>query len=220
MDIQARLFLDIKLVTFVAALILALPAQAERADRDKPVNLEADRITVDDVKKVHVFEGNVILTQGTLMITTEKLVVTQDSEGFQKGVATGGSGGLARFRQKREGKDEYVDGRAERIEYDGKAEKSELFVRAYLKSGLDEVRGQYVSYDGKSESYIVSGGTSANAAVVPGKDSRVRAVIQPKHKEGAKPASIPSSKTAPAPAISTEPVPLKGAHDIANPRQE
>uniref|UniRef100_UPI002FD8C14D lipopolysaccharide transport periplasmic protein LptA n=1 Tax=Rivihabitans pingtungensis TaxID=1054498 RepID=UPI002FD8C14D len=86
---------------------LAAPAYAEKADREKPINLEADRMSMDDINKVQVYEGNVILTQGTLQIRTAKLVVTQDADGFQKGVATGGENGLARFRQKREGKDEW-----------------------------------------------------------------------------------------------------------------
>jgi lipopolysaccharide export system protein LptA len=161
------------LATLLAALA-AGNACAERADRDKPVNLEANRVTVDDVKRTHVFEGNVVLTQGTLAIRTAKLVVTQDAEGFQKGVATGGEGGLARFRQKREGKDEYIEGEAERIEYDSRGEKAEFSNRAQVKSGADEVRGHFISYDGKSEQYVVTASPGS-------KDGRVTAVIQPKN---------------------------------------
>jgi hypothetical protein len=69
---------------------------------------------------VHIFDGNVTLTQGTLVIRGDKLVVKQDAEGFQNGVATANPGNLARFRVKRDGKDEYVEGEAERIEHDAK----------------------------------------------------------------------------------------------------
>lgn len=169
----------------LASLITTLAcgnAWAERADRDKPVHLEAARVTVDDVKRTHIFEGNVVLSQGTLVIRTAKLVVTQDAEGFQKGVATGGEGGLARFRQKREAKDEYVDGEAERIEYDSRGEKAEFFTRAFVRSGADEVRGHYISYDGRTEQYLVT----ATPGASPGsKEGRVTAIIQPKN---AKPA--------------------------------
>lgn len=193
---------------------MPLSAFAEKADRDKPVNLEADRIVIDDARKVNVFEGNVQLLQGTLMIRSDRLVVTQDADGFQNGVATGGPGGLARFRQKREGKDEFIDGEAERIVYDGKAEKAEFFQRARVKSGLDEVRGQYISYDGKNENYLVtSGPAGTTAAPAPGKDNRVRAVIQPKSKAAAGQPAAPA-----IPAI--EPAPLKAVPQIANPRQE
>ena len=98
-------------------LALAVPAHAEKADREKPMNLEADRMSMDDVKKVQIFEGNVVLTQGTLQIRTDKIVVTQDADGFQKGMATGGPGGLARFRQKRDASEDYIEGEAERIEH-------------------------------------------------------------------------------------------------------
>ncbi len=169
------------------AILSALPAKAERADRDKPVNIEADRITVDDAKKIQTFEGNVQLTQGTLVIRAEKLVVTQDANGYQKGVAYAGGGRAASFRQKRDGKDEYVDGEAERIEHDSKAEKTELFNKAHIKSGLDEVHGQYISYDAKSENYLVSGNTPTGSTAQPSPQERVRAVIQPKNREADKP---------------------------------
>lgn len=173
-----------KLAYVTAAILTALsvPAFAEKADREKPMNLEADRISMDDIKKVQIFEGNVILTQGTLQIRTNKLVVTQDADGFQKGVATGGANGLARFRQKREGRDDYIEGEGERIEHDARDEKTEFFVRAWVKSGLDEVKGHYVSYDALSEKYLVTnaGGDTKSAAGAP--QARVRAIIQPRSK--------------------------------------
>ncbi|HMV04222.1 MAG TPA: lipopolysaccharide transport periplasmic protein LptA [Accumulibacter sp.] len=162
-------------------LALALPAHAERADRDKPVHLEADRMSIDDIKKIQTLEGRVVLIQGTIEIRTNHLVVTQDADGFQKGTATSGANGLARFRQKREGRDEYIEGEAERIEYDARSEKAEFFNRAWVRSGLDEVRGQYISYDGLNESYLATtGGAAKNAGGA--SQARVRAIIQPKSK--------------------------------------
>jgi len=190
----------------------AAPALAERADRDKPIQLEADRITVDDAKQVQVFEGRVQLIQGTLVIHTERLVVTQDADGFQKGVAFAGERGLAHFRQKREGKDEYIEGEAERIEYDGKSEVAQFFLRARIKSGLDEVRGQYISYDGKSENYLVTNGPGGTVvAPVAGRDARVRAVIQPKNKDTKAGAKLLGSSPA---------RPLKAAPELTTPTQE
>lgn len=188
-------------------LTCSLPATAERADREKPINLEADRITMDDVKKVQVFEGNVVLTQGTLQIRSSRLVVTQDADGFQKGSAQGGANGLARFRQKREGKDEFIEGEGERIEHDARNEKTEFFVRAWVKSGLDEVKGHYVSYDALTEKFLVtSGGETKSAVGVP--QARVRAIIQPKGKNSA---DTPDKKG--------EPLSLKPAEKVA-PRGE
>lgn len=184
-------------------------AWAEKADRDKPVNIEADRVAVDDVRKLQVFEGNVVLVKGTLVIRAARIVVAQDAEGYQKGVATGTDTVLPRFRQKREGVDEYMEGEAERIEHDAHSEKTEFFNRAWVRSGLDEVRGQYIAYDGKNEHYVVTSGPHGTRAA-PGSGERVRAVIQPKDK---------NKGTAPASESPGTP-PLKGAPVISNPRQE
>ena len=163
-------------------LLHAFPALAEKADREKPIALEADRITMDDVKKVQTFEGNVVLTQGTLQIKTARLVVTQDADGFQQGVAFGGANGLARFRQKRDGRDDYIEGEAERIEHDARNEKTEFFVRAWVQSGKDEVRGQYISYDALTENYLVTNGAGESKSATGTPQARVRAIIQPKGK--------------------------------------
>lgn len=171
----------------IAAVLLsiyAFPAFAERADREKPINIEADRINVDDVKKVQVFDGNVVLNQGTLQIRANRIVVTQDADGFQKGTALGGANGLARFRQKREGKDDFVEGEGERIEHDAHNEKTELFVRAWVKSGSDEVKGNYISYDALTEKYLVTTGGGETKSATGAAQARVRAIIQPKGKNG------------------------------------
>ena len=174
-----------RIIFLIAACLLSglsLPAFAEKGDREKPISLEADRISLDDIKKVQVFEGNVVLTQGTLQIRTNRLVVTQDADGFQKGVATGGANGLARFKQKRDGVDEYIEGEGERIEHDARDEKTEFFVRAWVRNGLDEVRGQYIFYDALSEKYLVTNGAGESRSAVGAPQARVRAIIQPKGK--------------------------------------
>lgn len=205
-------FLRLAFIAGIAgATLAATVAKAEKADRDKPVNIEADRVSVDDVKKVQTFEGNVQLVKGTLTIRAERIVVTQDDDGYQRGVATGSATTLPRFRQKREGQNEFVEGEAERIEHDAKAEKTEFFNRAWVKSGLDEVRGQFISYDARSENYFVTSGPNGTRAR-PGSGERVRAVIQPKNKDA-------GTGTPPQTAGATAP-PLKGASSITIPRQE
>ena len=96
-----------------------LPALAERADRDKPVNIEADRITVDDAKKIQVFEGNVQLVAGHAGHPDRKSWWSpRTPTASRRASPMAAPAAWPRFRQKREGKDEYVDGEAERIEYD------------------------------------------------------------------------------------------------------
>lgn len=190
---------SIAAVLFLA--LLASPAFAELGDRDKPINLEADTMTVDDVKKVSVYQGNVVLTQGTLTIRADKLVVSESKDGSNHGTAHGNP---ATFRQKREGVDEYVEGYGSRIEYDSGKDLVELFTQARMKRNQDEVRGNYISYDAKTEFFKVIGGKEAVTANNP--RGRVRAVIQPKKKDEA--------------PVGAAPVTLKPATGIANPRDE
>ena len=157
---------------------MAAPALAEKADRSKPINLESDRMHVDDAKKISVFEGKVVMTQGTLTIHADKITVRQDPQGFQYGTAIGNP---ATFRQKRDGGGGYIDGAADRIEYNGKLDRVEFFNHAWLKrEPADEVRGNYISYDAPTEYFTVTGGGSTvpGASVSPG--DRVHAVIQPR----------------------------------------
>lgn len=181
----------------LSALLLTLGfsnrAFAEAADRDKPIDLEADTVKVDDAKQTSTYSGNVILTQGTLIIHADKLIVREDKEGFQHSTSLGNP---TTFRQKREGKNEYMEGSAQRIEYDGRMDKVQLYTKAWVKRGEDIVHGDYIMYDANAEyAEVIGGGNPA-----PGNSNgRVRAVIQPKNKKApdattpAKPASPSSS---------------------------
>ncbi|HWQ38602.1 MAG TPA: lipopolysaccharide transport periplasmic protein LptA [Burkholderiales bacterium] len=196
----ARRAADTLIALWLAMAVVPSPALAERADRDKPVNLEADRVEIDDAKKEAVFHGNVTLTQGTLMIKADRIIVKQDAEGFQYGIAYGNQ---AYFRQKREGVDEYIEGFADRLEYNGKADKLEMFANAQLKRGADEVRGDYISYNATTEFFQVIGG--GKTAATPGNpQGRVRATIQPRPRN-------------PQPTAQ-EPLPLKPAEQVGGSR--
>lgn len=156
----------------VCAALLTSPAHAEKADRDKPVNLEADTVTLDDVRKISVYQGNVILTQGTLMLRADQVQVTQNASGLDKISATGRP---ASFRQKVDGRDEFIEGFSSRIEYDGVNSQLELIGQAQLRRGSDELRGAQISYNANTEFYKVVGQPDAKTPA-----GRVRAVIRPK----------------------------------------
>jgi lipopolysaccharide export system protein LptA len=155
--------------------LVALPAVAEKADRDKPTQVEANRMTADDVRRLNIFEGDVIVTKGTIRLTCDRLVVRQDAEGFQFATATGRP---ARFRQRQDAKPGdkegiWVEGEALRIELDDRKQQIELFDNARVNRGGDEVAGDYIFVDQRSDFYQVSSGKGAAKG-------RVKAVIQPK----------------------------------------
>lgn len=163
-----------------AILLFWIPTSfAERADREKPINLEADQVTVDDAKKISTFIGHVRLSQGSLLILGDKIVSTQDKDEFMQVTAYGNP---ASFRQKREGLDGYVEGYGERIEYDTRIETVQLHGQAHLKRALDEVLGEHITYSSKTEIFQVNGGSPENT-----QPKRVRAVLQPKPKKAPSP---------------------------------
>ncbi len=209
-------FLPCGIALFLPLFLSFSPAaHAERADRDKPIRLEADRIYVDDIKREQVYEGHVVLTQGTLLIKADKIVVIQDADGFHKGVATGGPDGLSQFRQKRDDADDYMEGHAERIEHDMREEKTEFFKRAWIKNGQDEVEGSYIAYDALTEKYLVTSGLAADGRTpVQSKGGRVTAIIRSNTNKDAN-----KGKPAAAPATTTPTVPPTPPASAPNPFQ-
>ena len=166
------------LLVLSASLLLWSPVVlAERADHDKPINLEADLVTVDDARQISTFAGNVRLSQGSLLILGDNIVVNQDKDGFVQVTAHGKP---ASFRQKREAMEGYVEGYGERIEYDARAETIDLHIQALLRRDLDEVQGEHITYSSKTEVFQVAGEEQSSENMRP---KRVRAVLQPKNKE-------------------------------------
>jgi lipopolysaccharide export system protein LptA len=184
-----------------AALLLSvLPAaQAEKADRTRPMTLESDQpCNVSLLKQTSVCSGNVVITQGTLQIRADKLELRETPEGYQMALATGAPGRPASYRQKRDGTDETIEGQAQRIDYDSRAGtlrfEGAAVVRR-LRGGVqaDEIQGQQITWDSLAESFNVQGGvvTPSN----PG--GRVRAVITPRQPvEAASAAAAPAAPAA------------------------
>jgi len=178
------------LATFLLPVFLQLWAPAcfaERADRDEPMHLEADQVIMDDAQQqqTSTFIGNVRLSQGTLLIRGDKVIVAQDKDGNKHATAYGNP---AEFRQKREGLNGYVEGYGGRIEYDTRTGTVNLHEKARLKRDRDEVSGDHITYSAKTGIFQVNG-SGANSK--DGTPQRVRAVLQPKSKEAATSPSAP-----------------------------
>lgn len=186
------------------AALLALPTvvSAERADRSKPLNVEADAGRYDDVKQVGTFSGNVVVTKGTIQIRAGRIEIRQTPEGYQAAVASAAPGKLASFRQKRDGVDETIEGEADRIEYDSRSDTvrfvGHAVVRRYRDGTIaDETAGNLISYDNSAEVFSVSGGSAASSPANP--SGRVRAVLTPRE------AAAPAAGAASAPPLKASP---------------
>jgi lipopolysaccharide export system protein LptA len=177
-------------VRFVLACGLSLassllPAHAEKADRNQPLNFAADAARVDDAQRLNILTGNVEITKGSMVVRSDRVEVKQNPDGSQTATAIGGNAGRAYFRQKREGVDESIEGEAERVVYDGKADTVHFSGRAIMrrlkgKLVTDEVTGQAILYDNKTAVFQVLGSAApAGATGAPAK-GRVRGVITPR----------------------------------------
>ena len=183
---STRLFAFAARIALGVALAMPLAATAEKADREKEIQVLADRLAADDAKKEAIYEGNVVVTQGTMRITSARIVVREDAEGYRTYVATGAP---VTFRQKRDKVEDWIEGFAQRAEFDDRSEKLRLYSGAKLKSSQGELTGDFISYDRGKEFFEVTA-APPGAEAAPG--SRVKATIIPQKKAA-------EGKEAPAP---------------------
>ncbi|MFN7723538.1 MAG: lipopolysaccharide transport periplasmic protein LptA [Rubrivivax sp.] len=200
--------------SLLAALALAGvgAAVADKADRHKAMVVEAERPgTIDLQRQVTVLNGNVTISQGTMVIRAETVELREGPDGFRSALALGAPGKPASYRQKREGLEETVEGSAERIEFDGRSETLRFVgngaVRR-LRAGVvaDEITGALIVWDAAAEVFSVQGGQQS--ATNPG--GRVRAVLAPRGEGGS--ATAPAT---PGTGAGTPPATLQPSRQLA-----
>jgi lipopolysaccharide export system protein LptA len=184
---------------------IAPPARAEKADRSKPIVVEADRPgTIDLQRQIVVFNGNVTVAQGTMTIRADRVEVRESPDGYRSAAAIGGADRLATYRQQRDAAGESVEGAAERIDYDQRADTlrfSGSAVVRRLRDGqvADEISGSEIVWDNRAEVFSVVGGASSPT----NPSGRVRAILTPP----------PKAASSPSPGV-----PLKPSTTLGNPR--
>ena len=192
----------------LAAMLASAPALAERADRNKPMSIEADQPgSVDLQRQVVIFNGNVVISQGTMQLRAERVELRERPDGYREAKAIGSADKPASFRQKRDGVDEVVEGAAEQIEFDARTDTLRFVGNAAvrrLRAGVvaDEITGSLITWDNTNELFNVTGG--APTALNP--SGRVRAVFAPREDAAA---SAPQG---------TPPLPLQPSDTLGAPR--
>ncbi|KPF51298.1 organic solvent tolerance protein OstA [beta proteobacterium AAP65] len=174
-------------------------ALAAKADRSQPIVMEADRPgTLDYQRQVLVFNGNAVISQGTMVLRADRIEMREMPDGYRAASAIGLPGKPATWRQKRDGPaDEVVEGSAERIEFDGKADTLRFIGNGAVRrlragSVVDEITGATIVWDNLAEVFKVEGG-----AVTPANPSgRVRVTLTPRAEASA---SAPPAAPGPAP---------------------
>ena len=158
-------------------------AQAEKADRSKPIVIEAERGSSFDLQRqVTVLNGNAVISQGTMVLRAERIELREMPDGYRAASAIGLPGKPATWRQRRDGGvDEVVEGSADRIEFDGRADTLHFVgsssVRR-LRGGVvaDEITGATIIWDNVAEVFKVEGGQ----ATPTNPTGRVRVTLAPR----------------------------------------
>ena len=174
------------------AVFTATGAHAEKADRDKPMNIEADTLKHDDQQQLTTFTGKVQMTKGSLVLKAHRMEVKQDGQGNQVAKLWAEPGERIFFRQKREALEEFTEGEAETAVYNSQADTLTLTTRAELRLlrgtvVADRIQGQQILVNNTTEVFTVDGKPNTGSG-----NQRVKATITPR----AKPADAPAAVSA------------------------
>ena len=171
-SLPGRARLGILLILMLVPLLLA----ALESDKDQPVYIEADSVEIDDRTGVRIYQGNVVMTQGSVHITADKVTVTKLESGADHVLAIGDP---VTFQQQREGEIELARGRAQRVEYDLDSDIIKMYDDAELSQGQDILKNDRITYDKTRE--VMWAGASQTGK------QRVRITLQPdSSRKGAK----------------------------------
>jgi lipopolysaccharide export system protein LptA len=200
-----RAFMKFNLLKLFLTFTVALAVQAacaEKADRNKPMNIEADALKHDEQQQLTIFTGKVSMTKGSLVLKAARIEVKQDAKGQQVANLWAQPGERIFFRQKREGLDEYTEGEAETAVYDSQANTLTLTTRAELRLlrgavVADRIQGQQIVVNNSTEVFTVDGKVSSAANTSPQSGQRVKATFTPRPSttDANPPVSAPSLKS-------------------------
>ena len=173
-----------QIMMFALAGLCSMSLHAERADRMKPITVEADQFVHDEIRKISKFQGKVILNKGSLQIRADEIELVEDQAGYQSATAFGNP---VQFKQKREAVNEMIEGQSRRLFYASREETVRLEEAAEMRRVIegkqaDVMQGEIIIYDSRKERYEVnrSGSNAAGKSQNEKTSGRVRVVIQPK----------------------------------------
>ncbi|NHZ33715.1 lipopolysaccharide transport periplasmic protein LptA [Massilia rubra] len=193
---------------FLAIALLGLAAataSAEKADSAKQAVITYDSLETNEVTQVTILTGNVVVTKGTLILKSDRAVIKETPEGDMFVTLTASAGKAATFRQKRDGgPDLWIEGQAQRIEYDERNDMMKLFSNARIRQlegqkPTNEIESEFISYDSRKEVFVAR--NDASGVNKPGQ-GRGTMIIAPR-----KPRAAPATPASSAPAVTPAPAP-------------
>jgi lipopolysaccharide export system protein LptA len=180
----------LSMALFATLVGTAAPVVALEDDQYQPMYIEADAAELDDKQLTSLYIGNVDVTQGSMRILADEVLVHhKEDRRAQKIIAIGTP---VRYRQRVEDDPDEVKGRALRMEYEADREELVLIDDAVLVQGEDRFASDRIVYNRITDR--VTAGSSAQGS------ERVKIRIEPESAPAASDGATPPSDPAPAPA--------------------
>ena len=179
-----RIHLTATLGLLALLQVMVGTVHAEKADQDKPIILEAEQVSVNDVQQIYDLKGQVLLIKGSIVVTGDDGHIKVDPEGYEYIDVKGSPEEIASFRQRREGPaDEFIQGHGAHVSYNAKTEILTVTGDASLKrllnmQMLDQLRGAKIEYDDVKQYYRVIPPENAKPEDLP----LARAILSPRRK--------------------------------------
>ncbi len=152
-------------------VLLSQNSWALESDRDQPIHIKADRITVNEKQGVSFYQGNVQFTQGSLRVNGDEVTVFLQGDTLSKVIVIGNPATLV---QQPDHRQELVNSKATRMEYDANKEIVYLIENAEVQQGPNSFAGDYIEYDTRNSMVSARKGETD--------DSRVHVIITPPEK--------------------------------------
>src|SRR5574343_393204 len=128
---------------------------ADKNHSTKPMNFSSNSADMDDLHKTYHYVGHVRMTQGTRLLTSDKVSIQQDAAGFSKSIAYGSAQKLAYVKQRENDGKGWMEGWGERIEYNDRTDTFVFFDQAHIKTSTDDAKGDVIIYDNVTERYQI-----------------------------------------------------------------
>ena len=149
-------------------LLISSTCWSLETDRQQPIHIQADRITVHEKQGVSFYQGNVQFTQGSLQVKGDEVTVYLQGDVLQKVIVKGAP---ATMQQQPAQDQDLVHSQAAQMEYDAVKQIVTLIDNAQVQQGPNSFAGDFIEYDTRTNTVSARKGQA--------EDSRVHVIITP-----------------------------------------
>ena len=146
-------------LVFLSLCYSPVGISAEKANNEQPIYIDSDTASYDEAKEISIYTGNVIYTQGTLVVNSDIMTFYLKDGGLTKVVAVGKP---ARFKQSQGAGKADVNGIALTGEYYPSTSKLHLIKEAEVWQGGKKTRSDLIIYDTKYS--VLTAGTKGTSS--------------------------------------------------------